>query len=386
MDSSTLLHSATLPTGRSYLSIIAKRAYRIRPSARAAALQGHPPVVQSPQYASSQNPRAAPRLVHDSDIFCVAKPFTDVVLRGSAHSTRGGVAKLETVVQVGAVWKAVRVWGDRRIRAEAGGRWSFSAPEPFTAKPIGMDDAYGGRDVYAERTQPRAPSALSVALRPAPDDLPIVLAYPRNGSGRGYYIDVDPERAIGQRAPNLEDPADPASADRLFRRDAHDWLGAPSASSYGPIDPATFPRAAFLLPLTFEGLPGPIPEVVAGSISAEDMRRPRDLKAPPDRRLFSCAAPGLGIRRLEGGERVTLLHLHPAHERLEFDLPREAPTMQIEPPNAGTHALRPLLQTVLIEPDEDLLTLTWVGRMDVAAPFPAAMLEQLRHRVLWEGA
>jgi hypothetical protein len=386
MDSSILLHSGTLPTGHSYLAVITKRSYRIRSSSRAAALQEHPPVVQAPHYVSSQNPHAEARLVHDSDVFCVAKPFTDVVLRASAHSVRGNVVKLDTAVQVGSLRRSVRVWGDRCIRAEVGGRWSFSPPEPFTVKPIVMDDAYGGRDVYAEKALRHAPTAMGRALRPAPDDLPIVLTYPRNGAGRGYCIDVDPDRFIGQRAPDLEDPSDPVSADRLCRRDAHDWLSAPSASGYGPIDVATFPRAAFLLPLSFDTATGPIPEIAAGSISAEDMRRPRDLGAPPDPRLFSCAAPGLGIQRLRGGERVTLVHLHPAHERLEFEIPRHSPRMRIEPPNAGARDLLPLLQTVLIEPDDDRLTLTWVGRLDVAAPFSGEMLQRMGHRIGWESS
>ena len=40
---------------------------------------------------------------------------------------------------------------------------------------------------------------------------------------------------------------------------------------------------------------------------------------------------------------------------------------------AGSRELSPLLQTVLIEPDDERVTLTWTATLAVAAPYPEEM-------------
>ena len=155
-------------------------------------------------------------------------------------------------MRVGAARKAVRAVGDRRIVLGAGGALAFSPPEPFTEMPLIWDRAYGGRDQHAE--------GLFAKHEPvrfgAPRELGRVGAqvlYPRNGAGRGYALDVERDRLAGAAAPNLEDPTDAVTADRLLSATTNDWIDRPAAACYAPIDAFTFPRAAFLIPPTFDG-------------------------------------------------------------------------------------------------------------------------------------
>ena len=107
------------------------------------------------------------------------------------------------------------------------------------------------------------------------------------------------------------------------------------------------------------------------------------LAARPDPRAFNVAAPGLGLARLQGNEKVTLWHLSPRAEVLELRLPGDRPQILIEPPGTRTYELEPVLGTVLLEPDEDRVTMTWTGALPVAAPYGAEQCEELRHAVVW---
>ena len=127
------------------------------------------------------------------------------------------------------------------------------------------------------------------------------MLYPRNGAGRGYALDIDRERLAGAAAPNLEDPTDAVTAERLLSATTDDWLDRPVAACYAPIDAFTFPRAAFLIPPAFDPPKRPVHEVGAGTLTREDLARKFDLRNLTDRRMFNAAPAGLAVCRLEGG-------------------------------------------------------------------------------------
>jgi hypothetical protein len=144
------VHSYSLPYGGDHLAVIAKRAYRLRPGARAEPLPEDPPIDDEPEYADSENAGALPRLVRDSDLFCGPKPLTDVLLRATARARGEAVTMLDTAVQIEQARTGVRVGGERRVEAGPGGALRFSTPEPFRELPIVWDHAYGGVDRGAE--------------------------------------------------------------------------------------------------------------------------------------------------------------------------------------------------------------------------------------------
>jgi hypothetical protein len=157
------------------------------------------------------------------------------------------------------------------------------------------------------------------------------------------------------------------------------------AACYAPIDAFTFPRAMFLIPPAFDPPARPVHELLIGALAREDMERKLDLRnlIPTDRRMFNAAPAGLAVCRLEGGERVSLWNLHAAHDLLEFDLPADRPKLVLEPPGVAPRELPATLGTVLIEPDEGRVTLTWAGVLAVAAPYPDEMTASMRHAAMW---
>ncbi len=236
---------------------------------------------------------------------------------------------LGTSVQIGTFRKNVRAWGARTIELGVMGRPRFSDPAPFESMPLTWDNAYGGRDVHAEnKARPRRP-AFARAARPESETG--ALAYPRNPSGRGFFLDVDRDRLEGAAAPNLEDPEDPVTPDRLLAQSSLDWLDRPVGACYEPVDLFAFPRVAFWLGAEHLAPSRPVYEVRKGALRPQDLRG-HDPESPPDVRAYNCSAAGFAGVRLVGGERVTLRNLHPMHEVLEFDVPASPPGLLLEPP------------------------------------------------------
>ena len=372
-DAPWMVRSFPAEDGESRLGVVAKRQYRVTAGRRLEPLPTRDPIRTEPQFACAGNGQRL--LLHDSDLFAFVKPFTDVVLHGAAHARRGPVPVLDTGLRAGPVEKRVRVHGERRVVETANGLGVGDA-EPFSRMALTYERAFGGD---ADSGRPSRTGALGTGRK----DPNIVRTYPRNYAGVGFHVGTDWRAIIGSVVPGQEDPADPITIDRLLIDDMDSWIDAPAAASYGAIDWFTFPRAAFLLRPDHGPPVRPIREVAAGALCHEDLED-RDLASFARPRVYNCAATGLGNVRLEGTERITLWNLHPQASLLEFDLPGQRPRVLVEPPGCRIYELAPRLQTVLIEPDEDRLTLTWAASMPVAAPFPDELCRSMRSNVLFD--
>lgn len=371
--------STLLSNGRPALALLAKRAYRLAGTTLSPD-RDEQPIRTEPETAPSGNPGALDRLVHESDLFAAARPLCDVLVHGSVRPSRGPVKTLDTGVKIGTSKKMVRVWGDRTIAVDTQGRLRFSDPEPFSSMPLTWDNAYGGRDEQAE--QRLFPPKKGRLGKPPEDDGPHVIGYPRNAAGRGFFIDMDRDRLEGARAPNLEDPEDPVTPDRLLAKGPFDWLDRPTAACYSPLDIFTFPRAALLVSPAFDPPARPIREIQIGALREMDLGG-QDLRKPSlDLRAAQCAPPGLSMS-VTARTRVSLWHLWPGREMVEIDLPPEVPQLILEPQGCAPVELKPLLKTILFDIDEERIVLTWSGSMEVAAPYPGEMCASMRRAVRW---
>jgi hypothetical protein len=259
------------------------------------------------------------------------------------------------------------------------GQLRFGEAEPFEVLPLTWDRAYGGRDAHAEdRLHPKKSTFTPRAEAPRG-----AIAYPRNPAGRGFFLDLDRERLEGALLPNLEDPEDAVTPEGLLAKSALDWFDRPIAACYGPVDWMSFPRVALWLGAAHDPPARPSIEVRTGALRLEDLRD-RPLGAPPEPRVYNCAPAGLSGVRLQGGEPVSVWNMHARHEVWECHLPGERPRLWVSPPGCGMMEMTPTLQTVLVEPELDRVTLTWSGTLEVAAPFPAALCCEMTRVVKWE--
>jgi hypothetical protein len=244
------------------------------------------------------------------------KPGTDVLLVGEAHAPRRRpVDSCLVSVRVGPLQQVIQVFGNRQWK---GGLLSpgISAPEPFLTMPLVYERAYGGiHEVEPGR----------------------ILGEVRNPVGQGFRGKRSAVDMIGRALPNLEDP-------RHLVRSISD---APAPVGVGPVGPAWQPRKSH-----------------AGTYD-ETWRKKRAPYLPRDFRpeFFQVAPPALWTRaELKGGEPVELLAVSPAGVE-RFVLPQCE--LGVEVRLAGRmERSRMRLETVLLEPDQERLSLTWRGAVE----------------------
>lgn len=238
------------------------------------------------------------------------RPGTDVLLHGQAWALRGRkVTRTQVAVRVGALEKravvsGIRVW----YRSIVG--LSASDALPFESLPLRYEYAFGGTSASGYET--------------------------RNPVGRGFYASA--KEAQEQPVPSIEAP----------EATVRGWADRPPPCGFGPVARHWQPRLGW-----------------AGTYDAAWVEKRAPLwPVDFDERFFHSAPEGLWASTpLKGGEPVVLEGLSP-DGLLAFTLPTHRLLARCT--FAGRRERRRMvLDTVLLEPEERRLVLTW------RATFPA---------------
>lgn len=300
--------------GAETLLVIVKGTWRIGKDGSLSVAEEQVPIQFEPHYLGDPS---ASSLINDTDVV-LEKPGTDCILLGHAWAPKVGVGSVDVTFGVGPMRKTVRVFGER-IWMKCLGMVSMSRPAPFEKIPLVWERAFGGADTSC----------------PDPKDHLFCL---ENPVGRGLLAKKTRLEIDGMRLPNLEDPAS------LIKKP----IDRPRPWGFGPIPPHWHPRAGY-----------------AGTYDDHWRKYIRPL--PPedmDLRFHACASPGLAsARHLTGGEQV-LVENACRPGRLLFQLPAVAPGVSVHI-GAAACGVTMLLDTVIVEPDEERLTLAWRGRLPV---------------------
>jgi hypothetical protein len=257
--------------------------------------------------------------------FAPRKQRCDVLLVGSAHAPGGRPEKrVQVALRVGSLTKGFTVVGDRQWRAGLSGV-SAGDPEPFTTMRISYDCAFGGVDNRHEDPAKHA-------------------AYMGNPVGRGFHKHLRSDWVDGAPLPNTEEVSRPVAAPDADYR----------PMSFGPIGRGWEPRYRHAGTYDQHWLDHVFPFLPA------DFEERYYQAAPPDQQL---ALP-------VGGQEVTLLNLTPDGRR-SFVLPDFEAAVHIFPKKGEREDLKATLDTIVLEPDQERLTLTW----RVARPLKRSMFE-----------
>lgn len=253
---------------------------------------------------------------YPSDL-CVRKPSTDVLVVGSCVAPyQRRVPTLDLRVVVGAIDRTLRVFGTRVWEQTLLGGLAPSAPLPFESVPVKWELAFGGAD-YED---PRGP-----------------VEEPRNPVGTGLVRDAS--KLLHKPVPQIEDPRDLITSAR----------SRPAPAGLGAIARHWTPRRSY-----------------AGTYD-ETWKRER-MPLPPldlDPRFYQCAPPEqVSPAPLRGGEPVVVENMSEGGS-LRFELPRLHFFVGART-DEGLREHAPVLDTVLIEPGERRVELTWRA----AVPLP----------------
>jgi hypothetical protein len=322
------------------------------------------------------------RLHRDFDLYPV-KVLTDVVVRGHAYGT--GQRSFIATVRVDAWEKRVAVFGDRRCHLSASGHVVFSAPEQIGRIPLRYDRAYGGLDQVAQETRGHPLSALGKYLDPSVDvTLSSPYLYPRNHAGVGYLIDVARGAVDRLVLPNLEDPSDLLSPERLAVGSPGAWPAMPLPCAFDWVDPGTFPRLAYAgVVHDHDPLSAPVAEVQRG-YAAADLMVEKPIEKQMNVRFANGASHGLQLPHLKGGEACMLGGVHPKMPIWTFRLPRERPEIKTDGRRGTMNGTKPVIHTVEIEPDQERVSIVWRGSARALRPYLPDELQKMPLHVRWE--
>ncbi|MGK4004643.1 DUF2169 domain-containing protein [Sorangium sp. So ce1036] len=373
--------SAKAPQGEPILSVVCKRTYLVDDRGRLSRAPEQIPLFDDLIVA----PDAPAVLVHDTDLVAW-KPLTDVLVLGHAHAPGGAASSVLTAVRIGERSKQVLVLGDRRASLSHAGHLLFSEPAPFERMPLGHDRAYGGIDAVAEARlgDPAAPIKACMP-REAQGPGASEYSYPRNFAGKGYLIEATPDALEALELPNLEDPEDRLTPERLVVGSTRAWPRMPLPASYGALDYGWFPRLAYMgvVPL-HDQEDAVFQEVRRGLAPASVLKETfLDPDHDVDFRITCCGSLGLQLPYLSGGEEIVLYNLHPRHPKWEIRLPGERPEISTDGRNGKLNRTDPVIHTLTIEPDHDRVTVVWRGAARALRPYMPAELATMPLRVAW---
>jgi hypothetical protein len=333
------------PEGRHIFGVLVKRTYEIipgRPCARAAADKKLVP--GDVYYDDPMNSTVK----FESD-FVPFKLATDVVFHGKAYAPAGQrVASLTISLSVGQYRKDLLILGDRVARFNGKQDPIFTDPQPFETMDLRYERAYGGVDIYSE---PK-----------------MQYVYPRNHLGRGFAVANIQKSVENLPLPNIEDPTNRLTPQRLCVGEFKDWEGQPVPQGFGWTLKMWRPRSSYA---------GVMP---ADRSLEQELRKSYAALVPPaqrklyeenplpgmDFRFFNGASPGLAVSFLSGDESVELSNLDP-QGKTRFQLPGERPKIGLDI-GGGVQEPEVVLHTVMIRLDDRQLDLVWRGAVPYAGP------------------
>jgi len=326
--------------GKPIFSVLVKRTYDLRPGHSPARREPPKPLVKVDQYYDDGDAESS--TVKYETEHTAFKLATDVVVIGKAHAPAGTlVQQLDATVEVSGRKKVTRVVGDRRCIHRSNKPPVFTDPTPFVEMEIRYDKAYGGAD-----------------LKSVPD---LAFYYPRNHRGVGVVLKNISEIVEGLPLPNLENPEDLLTPERVVLEEPERWNDQPLPQGFGWFQKTWYPRCSFASAMPpFVTVDTVLREEALGLVPQGQIRLSRQFKLPRfDLRFENGASLGLALPYLVGGETVRLVNLTPSGE-LTFDVPHDEPRIMLDI-GLGENALSPILQTMCIRVEDNQLDLVWAG-------------------------
>jgi hypothetical protein len=363
-----------------YLSVIAKRSYNLDRYGRIVVADE-----QEPLLAMSGDEARDGCLEHDSDIW-PSKPLTDVVIQGHLYPS-SITARFTARVQIGPIVKDLLVTGDRRATLAGDGRIVFSRPEAIDKVPLTYAHAYGGIDRVTEERYGNPMMVFDAFRRPElQPEYHSPFIYPRNAAGRGYLLEASAEAVAALELPNIEDPLDPVTEQRLLVANVKRWPFMPLPWGTQWLHPASFPRVAYAGAARQFEFNGPWPEAARGFAEPEfpQLGPIHEVLSP---RFSNGGSLGLQLAPFTGSRGGIDVRLHgfvPGGGEYRFSLPGQPPKLAVDGRDGKLTETQASLHHVVIRPDEGKVIMVWRGEAVARRRYLDEELDKMPYFVEWK--
>ena len=327
--------------GQAIFSVLLKRSYQIKNQQIAQRLVEVDDLQQTDEYYKPADPRYS-TVKFESDLVPY-KLKTDVVFIGNAYTADGQPQQsLMVGIEVAEKKKLIQVIGDRHCHYQPHNMPLITEPQLFTQMPMRYEYAYGGVDLVS-----------------IPE---LEFHYPRNPMGKGFVLKNTAETIEGLPLPNLEDPQDLLTAERIIIEEPIHWNQQPLPQGLGWLQRNWYPRASFAGAMpSFVDINQPMREEALGLVPTGQIKLARQLKLPShDQRFYTGASYGLSFPYLNGDETIRLANLCKESRIFSFQLPNDKPQMMLDI-GLGNNQLDVVLHTVCIRMEDKEIDLVWRG-------------------------
>lgn len=304
--------------GANILRVVLKGAYIIHHNGDLQPAEQQPNIVMEDIYWGEPG-LSSVRYESDINLF---KPYTDIIVNGHAHAPKGrAVHEMDVSLEYdGRMLKQLRIVGDRNWEKGLIG-WHKTAPMPFVSMPIVYERAYGGSDEKGSEARNRIGTGYCTKLK--------------SDFNKTLLPNIEYPKQMIKSPGNKSEPAG-------FGVISKNW--EPRLSLAGTYDEDWLEERFPLLPHDF------------------DMR-------------FSQSVPqDQWIRRPKGGEVIRISGMNP-EKPIQLKLPLCFMDLGLRYTNHDEDKHMDL-DTILIEPDEHKLVLTWRASADIHTD-PFALKEMI---------
>ena len=364
------------------LAVLAKRTYRFTPGRSELSVADEQQPLRLVPVFDTDGPDPT-LLVTDTDAYPF-KLLTDIVVRGHVYPEKKTYG--HAAVRVGDVVKSLVAYGDRKAYRAHDGRILFSAPEAFDKIPLSYARAYGGRDARSEEKNPWPLKRAIPHVDPQHVDIAAhsPYLYARNRNGCGYLFEATPASLEELRLPNLEDPDDLLTGDRLVVPHTDAWHTMPLPAGTTWVPPSHFSRGVFMgLFPNWKPLPSSLREIERGLLPPRVAEINVFAGHPLVKRLTNGASLGLAVPHLPPASVIALTRLHPKVANVSITLPETPPKIGVDGRNGKIAITRPVIHTVEIEPDLGRLSIVWRGAAPAIRPYVPEELAKMPLVVEW---
>lgn len=365
-----------------FLSVIVKKSYAISDDGFCKELEAAVPLQMNFEF-DSENENL---LINDTDLY-LKKPFTDLVIKGHARSG-DSIKSSEVVVEVSGQERILKlsVFGKRFAYRNLNGKILFTETEPVEKVPLEYNYAYGGVDKAGEEKFEFPDQKLMESIPDFDWRSVSPYRYPRNTCGKGYLVENNLSALEHIELPNIEDPQMMLTPSNLILEKPGNWIYQPMPRATSWVNPEWFPRIAYfgVLP-TFDAnfQLKMLPELLQKFVE-RDILVDKPVMEKMNDRAANGASLGLQFRYLAGDESIKLTNIHIKKREFILKLPNDRPKIWVDGRNGKLLATVPVIHTIVIEPDENRVSIVWRGAGAAIRPYHEEELKTMPYKVEWK--